>query len=237
MPLQWICISKWRFRGVAPQAMKLLHWMEVNVFDVVSHPCIDDSTTFPHLTICPKNQHCSFETLLDRTKNMLKDHPCTFLIMDLLFIHSSCFSMSFRVIFRRIWKKGIKDASKIWRLWSNCGVDVSWTRIYCAFLLIAPIVRKRCPRSIWSVLRNNEIIIAPSGHHCYWTSQNHRHYDKIQLTNLFISPPLTWLLLRADVSLSFINSSVGAYDICSPNVGCCMKNWKHSTAMQYQKHV
>jgi len=87
--------------------------MQVNVFKVVSHPCTHDRITLPHPTFCTKHKLSSVEKRVERMKNTLEDLPYNLSIVDLLFFHVSCFSMSFKVIFRRNGKKGNKDACKI----------------------------------------------------------------------------------------------------------------------------
>jgi hypothetical protein len=96
--------------------MGLLDRMQVNVFEVVSRPCTDDRITMPHLTVSPKHKLSSVEQLVKRTKNMLEYILHNISIVDLLFLHGSCFSMSFKVIFQRNGKKGNKDACNIRRL-------------------------------------------------------------------------------------------------------------------------
>jgi len=87
--------------------------MQVNVFEVVSHPCTDDRITLPHLTVCTKHTLASVEKHVERTKNKLEDHPYNLLIVDLLFLQGRGLSMSFKVRFRRNGKKGNKDACKV----------------------------------------------------------------------------------------------------------------------------
>jgi len=88
----------------------------VNVFEVVSRPYTDDRITLPHLTIHTKHKLSSVEKRVERTNNKLNELPSNLLIVDLLFLHGSCFSMSFKAIFRSNGKKGNKDACKIKRL-------------------------------------------------------------------------------------------------------------------------
>jgi hypothetical protein len=87
--------------------------MQVNIFEVVSRPCTDDRITLPHPAICTKQKLYSVEKRVDRTKNKLEDLPYNLSIVDSLFLHGSCSSMSCTVIFRRKSKKGNKDACMI----------------------------------------------------------------------------------------------------------------------------
>jgi hypothetical protein len=50
---------------------------------------------------------------IERTKYKLEDLPYILSIVDLLFLHGSGFSTSFKVILRNNGKKGEKDACKI----------------------------------------------------------------------------------------------------------------------------
>jgi len=118
--------------------------MRVNVSKVVSHPCTDDRITLPHPTVPTKDKLSRVEKCIKRTKNKLEDHTSNLSIVDLLFLHGGCVSMTFKVILRRNGKKGDKDAWKIRTLRSNPGVDVSKTRIHWLFLLGARIVCKKC---------------------------------------------------------------------------------------------
>ena len=47
-------------------------------------------------------------------------------------------------------------------------------------------------------------LVAPSGRCSYWSTQNHRSFDKIQLRYLFIPPPVAWFHLWVDTLLTFI---------------------------------
>jgi hypothetical protein len=87
--------------------------MQVNVFEVVNRPCTDDRITLPHLTVRTNHKLSSVEKRVNRTKHKLEDLPSNLSIVDLLFLHGSCFSMSFKVIFWSNGKKGNKDAGKI----------------------------------------------------------------------------------------------------------------------------
>ena len=87
--------------------------MHVNVFGVFSRPCTDDRITLPHPTVRTKHKPSSVEKRVERTKDKPEDLPYNLSIVDLVFLHGSCFSISFKVIFRRTGKKGNKDACKI----------------------------------------------------------------------------------------------------------------------------
>jgi len=144
LPRWWIPCSKWRFWFFAKRAMGLLDLMTVNVSEVVSRQCTDDRITLPHLTVRTKHKLSTVEKRLERTKNKLEDIPSNHSIVDLLVLHASWYSMSFKVIFQRNGKKGNKDACKIQRLLSNRRVDVSNTQIYRPFLVVAQILCKLC---------------------------------------------------------------------------------------------
>jgi len=92
--------------------MGLLGRMEVNAFEVVSRPCTDDRITLPHPTVRTKHKLSSVEKRVERMNNKLEDLSSNLSIVDVLFLHGSCFSMSFKVIFRRNGQKGNKDACK-----------------------------------------------------------------------------------------------------------------------------
>jgi hypothetical protein len=126
------------------RAMVLLDWMQVNVFEVVSRPFTADRISLLHSTVRTKHQLSSVEMRIQRTKSMIEDLLYNLSIVDLMFLHSSCFSMSFKVVFRRNGKKGNKNTCKIWRLWSNRQVDVSETQINWLFILVARTVCKMC---------------------------------------------------------------------------------------------
>ena len=89
--------------------------MQVNVFEIVSRPCTDDRITLPHPTFRTKHNLSSVEIRVERTKNKLEDLPHNLPIVDVLFHHSSCFSMAFKMIIRMN-GKGNNDACKIRRL-------------------------------------------------------------------------------------------------------------------------
>jgi len=56
-------------------AMGLLESMQVNVTEVVSHPCTDDRITLPHLTVPTKHKYCGVEKCIYRSKNNLENLP------------------------------------------------------------------------------------------------------------------------------------------------------------------
>jgi len=93
--------------------MGLLDWAQVNVFEVVSLPCTDDRITLPHPVVSKKHKLSGVEKRVKRTKNKPEDFPQNLSIVDLLFLHGSSFSMSFKVIFQKNGKNGSKDACKI----------------------------------------------------------------------------------------------------------------------------
>jgi hypothetical protein len=90
--------------------------MQVNVLEVVRRSCTDDRMIIPHSTVYAKHKLSTVEIQVGRMKHKLKDSPSNLSIVNLLFLHGSCVSMSLKVIFRRNGKKGNKDASKIGRL-------------------------------------------------------------------------------------------------------------------------
>ena len=96
--------------------MELLDHVPVNVLEVVSDPCTDDRVSFPLLTVSTEHDCSRVEQCIKRTQNQVEGIPEYLLILDLLFCHGSCFSMSFEVIFRRNGKNGNKDVCKIQRL-------------------------------------------------------------------------------------------------------------------------
>jgi hypothetical protein len=49
--------------------------MQVNVFEIVSHPCTDDRITLPHPAGRTEQKFSSVEKPVERTKNMLEDLP------------------------------------------------------------------------------------------------------------------------------------------------------------------
>jgi len=59
-------------------------------------------------------------------------------------------------------------------------------------------------RCVWSEVPNTAWIVGRTGHNGCWTIHNHRTYNKIQLTYLFISPPVAWFPLSEDAFLSFM---------------------------------
>jgi len=60
---------------------------------------------------------------------------------------------------------------------------------YTGHSFLSPQMFVRC---ILSELLNRGTNIAPSSHHSYWRGQNHRSYDEIFQTFLFIAPPVAW---------------------------------------------
>jgi len=68
------------------------------------------------LTPHPTHKLSGVEKRVERTKNKLKVLAYNLSIVDMLFLHGSCFSKSFKVKFGRNQKKGNKDACKIRRL-------------------------------------------------------------------------------------------------------------------------
>ena len=96
--------------------MGLLNRVQVNVLEVVSRLCTDDRITMTHLTVPTKHELSSVEKRVKWAKNMLKDLPQNFSLVDLLFLHGSWSSMSSKVIFRRNEKKCNKDGCKSLRL-------------------------------------------------------------------------------------------------------------------------
>jgi len=56
-----IPLSKRRLWCFAHRAMGLLDWVQMNVFEVVSHPCTDDRITLPHPTNHTKHKLSSVE--------------------------------------------------------------------------------------------------------------------------------------------------------------------------------
>jgi len=144
------------------------------------------------------------------------------------------FSISFKVTFRRIGKKGNNDACKIRRLWSDHQVDDFMTQQYRPILLVAQIVCKICLvsiakyRDIWSSKRPPDlfeevkIIIAMS--------------ESNKPTCWFYHQSLDFTSELIDFSSS-LNSLAAAYNLCSLNAGCSMGNWMHSTGLRWKKHV
>ena len=63
--------------------------MQVNVFEVVSHPGTDDGITLLHPTVRTKHKLSSVETRVERTKNTLKALPYNLSMVDLLFLYGS----------------------------------------------------------------------------------------------------------------------------------------------------
>jgi len=124
--------------------MGLLDPVQVNVLEVVSHPCPYDRITLLHATIRTNRKLSRVAKPINRMKNKLEDQPQNLLIVDLLFLQGSCYTMSITVICRRNEKKGNKDDCKSWRLPSNCRVDISMTQIYCPFFLVTRRVCKMC---------------------------------------------------------------------------------------------
>jgi len=59
-------------------------------------------------------------------------------------------------------------------------------------------------RCVCCDLPNTGTIVAPSGRRRFWSSHNHRSYDKIELMYLFIPPPVAWFHLWVDTFLSII---------------------------------
>jgi len=47
--------------------------MQVNIFEVVSRPCTDDTITLPHPTVRTKHKLSSVEKRVERTKNNIED--------------------------------------------------------------------------------------------------------------------------------------------------------------------
>jgi len=125
----WIAISKRWFRLITHGAMGLLDGVRVNVFKVVSCLCTDDRITLPHPTLLIKYKVSSIEKRFERTKNLPVDYPSHHSIVDLLFLHGSCSSLSSKAIFQRNRKKGNKDACMIRRLWSHNRANVSEIQI------------------------------------------------------------------------------------------------------------
>ena len=78
----------------------------MNDFEVVSRERTDDRITLLHPTVRTKHKPSPVEKRIERANNKLEDLPQNLPIVDLLFLHGSCFSMSFKVIFRRNGKKG-----------------------------------------------------------------------------------------------------------------------------------
>jgi hypothetical protein len=86
---------KWRSGTVdntTHWAMGLLDWVQVSVFDAVSHSCTDARITLPHLTIQTKHILYSIEQSVECTKYKLEDLPQNLLIVHLLFYFGSWFS-------------------------------------------------------------------------------------------------------------------------------------------------
>jgi len=120
--------------------------------------------------------------------------------VDLLFLPKSCLSMSFKVILQRNAKKGNKDPFKFRSIWSNHWVDVSVTQIYRPLLVLS----EKCVSCGWSELPNEGTIVAPNSPSSNSSCQYHRTYDQIQLTYLFIQPPVAGFHYRVDTFLSIV---------------------------------
>jgi hypothetical protein len=93
--------------------MGLVDRLQVNLFEVVSRPCTEDRILLPHPTVHTKHKLSIVKTHVKRTINKLENHAHNLFIVDLLFLHSSCFSMSFQVLFQRNRTNSNKDAWKI----------------------------------------------------------------------------------------------------------------------------
>jgi len=133
--------------------------MQLDVFEVVSRPCTDDGSTLPHRNVRTNHKLCSGEKRVEWKTNMLKDLPYNLSIVNLLFHHSSCFSMSFKVIFQRNGKKGNKDVCRFEGF--DLIVESMFLRLkYTGHSYWSP---KRFVRCVWSELPNKRTIVAPSG--------------------------------------------------------------------------
>jgi len=140
----WIPFTKSLFRYIPNRLIRLLDPMQLNVFEVVSSPCTCDRMTLPHLAIRTNCRFSGVEKRTNRMNNKLKTLSSNLSIIDLLFVHSSCFSISLKVIFPRNRKNGTKGTCKIWRRSFNRRDDISETHMYWPFLLFARIVHKMC---------------------------------------------------------------------------------------------
>jgi len=143
-PPLWTRSSKQQFWCFPPRAMGLLDQVQMKVFDVFSRPNTDDRITSSRPSILTKHKLSSIAKPIKRTTHKLEDLRQNNWILDLLFLHGGCISMSCKVIFRRTRQKGNKDACMIRRVRANHHVHVSKTRIYRPFLLLAGMVCKIC---------------------------------------------------------------------------------------------
>jgi len=150
LPSPGIPFSKWQSRCFIHWAIGLLDWVQLNVFNIVSHSCTDVRIIFLNLTVRTQHTLSSIENSVERTKYKLEHFPKNITMVDLLFLHRRCFSVFFDVIFRRNGKKCSEHVCKIWRLWSNHWVNVSKTHIYWPFLLVARTVCKMC--QLWTAM-------------------------------------------------------------------------------------
>jgi len=74
--------------------------------------------------------------------------------------------------------------------WKNTDFQRFWLLVLCP--------AKWFLRSVWSQLSNKVTIVSASGPCTYWTGRNHHTTDEIQLTYLFISPPVIWFHIWVD---------------------------------------
>jgi len=93
--------------------MGLLDSVRVNIFEVVSPPCTANWISLPHPTDRTKHNLSSIKKQVERTEISHEDLAKNLSIVDLMFYHESCFSMSFKVMFRSNVKKSNQHAGKI----------------------------------------------------------------------------------------------------------------------------
>jgi len=85
-------------------------------FDAVRYPCPDDRITLPCLTVRTQHEVSSVDKHIERKRNNLEDFHSNSMILDLLFLQGSYFSMLFILTFRKNGKKGNNNPYNVQRL-------------------------------------------------------------------------------------------------------------------------
>jgi hypothetical protein len=166
--------------------MGLHNRMQVNDLEVVSRPCTDDRITLPHLTFRTKRNACCVEMHLERTKIHLKTFRNYSGLWICCFYTAGVFPCPSKSYFSGTGRRATMIISRFES--SDLIIESRFPGLkYTGNSHLLP---KEFVRCVWSDMPNTGAIGAPSGRHSCPSGQNHHGYDVIQLTYLFIPPPV-----------------------------------------------